>query len=127
DGIRDFHVTGVQTCALPIYRRAHRPAAPCLSRGGDRGGSHPHRRMAGRRVALAPAHRGTLSEADSFCTDAALGPTTTCRRGGQGAATIDRSLTTSPSSRLSSPQFRATVKRAPIGDVPVRFAYRGVS
>src|SRR5690606_40249787 len=32
DGIRDFHVTGVQTCALPIYRRAgtdrhqaHRP------------------------------------------------------------------------------------------------------
>src|SRR5690606_39711690 len=21
DGIRDFHVTGVQTCALPIYRR----------------------------------------------------------------------------------------------------------
>src|SRR5690606_39961976 len=24
DGIRDFHVTGVQTCALPIYR-ARRP------------------------------------------------------------------------------------------------------
>src|SRR5690606_40786886 len=22
DGIRDFHVTGVQTCALPIYRDA---------------------------------------------------------------------------------------------------------
>src|SRR5690606_40473822 len=22
DGIRDFHVTGVQTCALPIYRLA---------------------------------------------------------------------------------------------------------
>src|SRR5690606_40970430 len=22
DGIRDFHVTGVQTCARPIYRRA---------------------------------------------------------------------------------------------------------
>src|SRR5690606_41010938 len=21
-GVRDFHVTGVQTCALPIYRRA---------------------------------------------------------------------------------------------------------
>src|SRR5690606_39327045 len=21
DGIRDFHVTGVQTCALPIYKR----------------------------------------------------------------------------------------------------------
>src|SRR6266511_5902470 len=26
DGIRDFHVTGVQTCALPISRRV-RPAA----------------------------------------------------------------------------------------------------
>src|SRR5690606_40939288 len=23
DGIRDFHVTGVQTCALPIYRLEH--------------------------------------------------------------------------------------------------------
>src|SRR5690606_40266051 len=30
DGIRDFHVTGVQTCALPIYHRAGvgRPAGP---------------------------------------------------------------------------------------------------
>src|SRR5690606_40554520 len=26
DGIRDFHVTGVQTCALPIYRRRARSA-----------------------------------------------------------------------------------------------------
>src|SRR5690606_40182739 len=24
DGIRDFHVTGVQTCALPIFDRIHR-------------------------------------------------------------------------------------------------------
>src|SRR5439155_8251024 len=24
DGIRDGHVTGVQTCALPIYKQAHR-------------------------------------------------------------------------------------------------------
>src|SRR5437660_4317951 len=29
DGIRDGHVTGVQTCALPIYRRLR-------DRGGDR-------------------------------------------------------------------------------------------
>src|SRR5690606_40767914 len=28
DGIRDFHVTGVQTCALPIYvKRVERPKA----------------------------------------------------------------------------------------------------
>src|SRR5690606_41008385 len=26
DGIRDFHVTGVQTCALPIYLQKHRAA-----------------------------------------------------------------------------------------------------
>src|SRR5690606_41143186 len=27
DGIRDFHVTGVQTCALPIFLRARRSAS----------------------------------------------------------------------------------------------------
>src|SRR5690606_40076526 len=27
DGIRDFHVTGVQTCALPICRRGSRAAS----------------------------------------------------------------------------------------------------
>src|SRR5690606_40503971 len=32
DGIRDFHVTGVQTCALPIY-----PVAPVGSALGMRG------------------------------------------------------------------------------------------
>src|SRR5690606_40394725 len=26
DGIRDFHVTGVQTCALPIYAHSCQPA-----------------------------------------------------------------------------------------------------
>src|SRR5436309_7541750 len=28
DGIRDFHVTGVQTCALPISKRRAAPAPP---------------------------------------------------------------------------------------------------
>src|SRR5690606_40379544 len=35
DGIRDFHVTGVQTCALPIYagqRRGTRRACPFRTR-----------------------------------------------------------------------------------------------
>src|SRR5436309_1897854 len=33
DGIRDFHVTGVQTCALPILgtRQAFRPSSTCSS------------------------------------------------------------------------------------------------
>src|SRR5690606_40466101 len=47
DGIRDFHVTGVQTCALPIWphpgpRRAakRRPRAPvALFVGGEHGGA----------------------------------------------------------------------------------------
>src|SRR5690606_40507378 len=30
DGIRDFHVTGVQTCALPIYYRMWEKANPGL-------------------------------------------------------------------------------------------------
>src|SRR5690606_40496678 len=37
DGIRDFHVTGVQTCALPIcherYGRASPPSSPPEPRG----------------------------------------------------------------------------------------------
>src|SRR5690606_40680987 len=44
DGIRDFHVTGVQTCALPISRTAtmvHNTAvitsaATCIARTGSR-------------------------------------------------------------------------------------------
>src|SRR5690606_40631766 len=41
DGIRDFHVTGVQTCALPIFRRCgcrfrRKPASdPLRSAGRD--------------------------------------------------------------------------------------------
>src|SRR5690606_39572841 len=31
DGIRAFHVTGVQTCALPIFLRAARPRSRCFS------------------------------------------------------------------------------------------------
>src|SRR5690606_41164252 len=34
DGIRDFHVTGVQTCALPISRRRAARAAQPLIRSG---------------------------------------------------------------------------------------------
>src|SRR5690606_40095317 len=33
DGIRDFHVTGVQTCALPISSRSSRPSRPATPTG----------------------------------------------------------------------------------------------
>src|SRR5690606_39654659 len=35
DGIRDFHVTGVQTCALPIYAGRGREARPPSPRSRD--------------------------------------------------------------------------------------------
>src|SRR5207302_6447206 len=36
DGIRDFHVTGVQTCALPIWAEAPAPREGGLSGAGAR-------------------------------------------------------------------------------------------
>src|SRR5690606_39314737 len=36
DGIRDFHVTGVQTCALPIFRSRRRGRPRRRSGGGRR-------------------------------------------------------------------------------------------
>src|SRR5690606_39793689 len=33
DGIRDFHVTGVQTCALPIFKEALRYRCTFIKRG----------------------------------------------------------------------------------------------
>src|SRR5690606_25575916 len=46
-GIRDFHVTGVQTCALPISRRARAPGA----RRWPQGRRRRHRRRAAARRA----------------------------------------------------------------------------
>src|SRR5690606_39370564 len=52
DGIRDFHVTGVQTCALPISES--RPAiASTFPRRGVRAGC---RSLPLHRIALARAH-----------------------------------------------------------------------
>src|SRR6266700_3237310 len=42
DGIRDFHVTGVQTCALPI---CHSPESPSSRIGALRETSPPRRRF----------------------------------------------------------------------------------
>src|SRR5207302_5541763 len=53
DGIRDFHVTGVQTCALPIFRspaRGPRGRADDADRARRGGAARPTAPM-GRRVA----------------------------------------------------------------------------
>src|SRR5690606_40875619 len=88
DGIRDFHVTGVQTCALPIYRRRRRAAhllpdraADAQAGAGDAGGIHLHgcverlhvaadradrpaalHAAGGARVAVARAHHGCRAD-----------------------------------------------------------------
>src|SRR5215475_15322060 len=43
DGIRDFHVTGVQTCALPICPEISRPS-PCSTLQRTPSPTRPHRR-----------------------------------------------------------------------------------
>src|SRR5437762_10438603 len=43
DGIRDTSVTGVQTCALPIWQE-HHPGRRCRRRPDDQGRQSDHRR-----------------------------------------------------------------------------------
>src|SRR5207302_4554969 len=47
DGIRDFHVTGVQTCALPISERL--PARPRILAAAEAAAVQPGRRAADHR------------------------------------------------------------------------------
>src|SRR5690606_40299203 len=49
DGIRDFHVTGVQTCALPIYFSPASRVAPVRERRRADGGNG--RKAGGQRAA----------------------------------------------------------------------------
>src|SRR5207247_3710155 len=66
DGIRDPLVTGVQTCALPIYRRSgHRtrlgrpPRRLGPEAREERVAGHPPRRRASCRLATPPQRAGT--------------------------------------------------------------------
>src|SRR5256885_12052363 len=61
DGIRDYKVTGVQTCALPIWPRGIRPRAPVLA--GRRVRLHPEAdRSRSLRGVVAPRHSGARAE-----------------------------------------------------------------
>src|SRR5690606_40812279 len=58
DGIRDFHVTGVQTCALPISRgspRGRRSSTPCSSSIDVPGASLLEARPSARQRSLLPS------------------------------------------------------------------------
>src|SRR5690606_40699023 len=70
DGIRDFHVTGVQTCALPISGVWRNHGGPTIG-GGQRGGwpeDAPYTDEAQRRIAEYRALvEGTGETPGSFC------------------------------------------------------------
>src|SRR5436309_2875407 len=51
DGIRDFHVTGVQTCALPIYNSTH----PAIALVRDAISASSEAQIAQRGVVVRPA------------------------------------------------------------------------
>src|SRR5690606_40404311 len=85
DGIRDFHVTGVQTCALPI----------CLDRRADlRGLAAAGRRVAGLRGGAQPRLTTALSGGSTRSEERRVGKECRSRRaadhgktnGGQGTA-----------------------------------------
>src|SRR5690606_40819596 len=67
DGIRDLHVTGVQTCALPISRRRASTAGP------GHGGRRRRGRGAGRR-GTSRARGGTRRRGRCAATSAAAPP-----------------------------------------------------
>src|SRR4051795_8777741 len=72
DGIRDESVTGVQTCALPIWSNPSAPLIPGGSCGGPAGAQHPASRPAGGvmtetaqgRPALAGFHHFSITATD---------------------------------------------------------------
>src|SRR5438105_5525832 len=69
DGIRDPLVTGVQTCALPILRRAPAPAAwMAAPRTRASGGRAPRRRRSRRRARPVVARETASRPATSRCT-----------------------------------------------------------
>src|SRR5690606_40478124 len=59
DGIRDFHVTGVQTCALPISATGTRPATRTRCAGAARVRARPCRRPLQAPAPVAPAAAGS--------------------------------------------------------------------
>src|SRR6266850_5383224 len=85
DGIRDYKVTGVQTCALPIFQRPRKRTGPCTTnipasgRGTVAVGLAP-------RNAFGAAGFGTSDEVsvlesqDARQADQTLGGRASCRR-----------------------------------------------
>src|SRR5208282_4017243 len=90
DGIRDATVTGVQTCALPIYKRFLREPRRNLTRDFSRGGAAGH--LASR--AVRQCDLNGVHAAKSFVVETAslLGRS----KAGQGATLHSRETLASP-------------------------------
>src|SRR5256885_6514459 len=76
DGIRDYKVTGVQTCALPISPRATGPDTPALiiytsgTTGPPKGALHGHRILLGHLPGVELSHDFFPQPRDIFWTPA---------------------------------------------------------
>src|SRR5207302_6991972 len=76
DGIRDFHVTGVQTCALPIYLSASAKASCALS-------DHPRRPGDGKPVRQGARRLRARAEVETAWVQAGSGARSEERRVGK--------------------------------------------
>src|SRR5204862_4444012 len=85
DGIRDLYVTGVQTCALPIF-----PSLDLVRDGSERGPSvhHAARRMAS--VTLCPPNPKEFESATSTCRFTALLGAESRSQAGSGVRSEER-------------------------------------
>src|SRR5690625_6023360 len=80
DGIRDGHVTGVQTCALPISVPAAAGRFRCPRRGGLVRGPEIHRSLAGLSLLDVPRRRPrTRARSPRPALDAPDGDRVPCR------------------------------------------------
>src|SRR5690606_38383905 len=117
DGIRDFHVTGVQTCALPILPSSPSPAAPAAvsssaSAESSAGSSGPPTSTRQYRIGFL----NSVSSSISATLPTTSGPVTlpTCSTPSTStprftnASTSPSGVTSSPSSRCSVSQLTGT-------------------
>src|SRR6266496_5192786 len=95
DGIRALYVTGVQTCALPIYLVEHQAVRAPVHAYGWQPGRAPDQQPAdhrsGRDEGAAPDHRGhrllrrTMASASRIISGSATAPTVICDSATSGA------------------------------------------
>src|SRR5690606_40173660 len=90
DGIRDFHVTGVQTCALPILPTRNRKPQPETKRSRLTLSESRYMAIGGAQIALSPPHTPAVRPTP-ICH---MGPRPTGMRNPDRAWTANTHMTT---------------------------------